>query len=91
MTLEERFEKYHERNPHIYRAFRHYAFQAIAAGRKHLGVGLIAERIRWDTVISGDDGFKINNNYRAFYARKFMEDYPEFKGFFRTRRQVSLQ
>jgi hypothetical protein len=37
-----------------------------------------------------DDGsFKLNNNYHAFYARSFMEIYPEHDGFFRTRRQIS--
>ena len=33
--------------------------------------------------------FKLNNNYRAFYARAFMKKYPEYAGFFRLREQTS--
>jgi hypothetical protein len=30
--------------------------------------------------------YKINDHYSAYYARLFMRDYPEYDGFFRTRR-----
>jgi hypothetical protein len=52
---------------------------------------LITERIRWELYITtkSDDGFKINNNHRAFYSRKFMNMYPEWDGIFRTRQSVA--
>ena len=31
----------------------------------------------------------INNNYKPFYARRFMACYPQHEGFFRTRKQTS--
>ena len=33
--------------------------------------------------------FKLNNNYRAYYARRFHKMYPQYDGFFRTREQKS--
>ena len=83
------FKQYHEANPHIYIAFKRFAFEAINAGRHYLGAGFVVERMRWETMISGDDEFKLNNNYRAYYARLFMDEYPDNKGFFRTRKSAA--
>ena len=45
------------------------------------------QRIRWHTQVETNDlSFKINNNHAPYYARHFMEQNPEHKGFFRTRR-----
>lgn len=81
------FKAFDENNPHVYRLFVRFAKEAIARGRRNLSVALIVERIRWETMVTtqAPDGFKINNNFRAAYARKFEQDHPEFKGFFRTR------
>lgn len=81
-----KFDKYNAENPKVYEGFKKFTFEAIAAGRKYLGAELIINRLRWETVISGNDRFKINNNYEAFYSRLFMRDFPEYKGFFRTRK-----
>ena len=43
-----------------------------------------------DVVTRSDDPFKINNNHRAFYSRKFMAENPEFGEIFRTRQQLSV-
>ena len=32
------------------------------------------------------DGFKVNNNYKAFYSRLFMVEHPQYEDFFRTRK-----
>ncbi len=96
MTLQEKFEAYDRANPQVYEAFRKYAFQLREAGRKRSGAALIFERIRWDTMIRGskEDGLpalKMNNNYRAFYARKLALESPiYFETFFETREQKSL-
>lgn len=79
------FPAYHAENPHIYEAFKKYTFQLINAGRKNIGSKLIIERLRWDTLITGNDDFKINNNYAPFYSRLFMNEFPEHLGFFRQR------
>lgn len=44
------------------------------------------EVVRWDIHIQTvSHDFKINNNHVPFYARMFMQAYPEHAGFFHTR------
>lgn len=84
--LEEKFDIYDKENSHIYLLFVKFTMEAKDSGRCNYSSKAIFERIRWfvDVETSGDT-FKINNNYPAYYARKMMQDYPEFSGFFRTR------
>jgi len=48
---------------------------------------LIMNRVRWETTIEtvSADGFKISNHHFAYYARMFMYENPEYRGFFRTK------
>jgi hypothetical protein len=81
-------EAYHQANPEVYELIKRFTFQVIAAGFEHYSITSIYERVRWHTMVeTSGDPFKINNNHRAYYARKFMEDHPEHRGFFRTREQ----
>lgn len=82
------FSEYHERNPHVYELFKRFAMQARNAGRRRFGAKAIMERVRWYAEIEthGGDGFKVNNNFTSRYARMLIDEYPEFKGFFETRR-----
>jgi hypothetical protein len=34
----------------------------------------------------GNDGYKLNNNFKPFYARKFMREYPAYVGIFELRK-----
>lgn len=80
------FEAYHERNPKVWELFKRFTLQAIRAGRQRIGAKMIAERIRWETFVGDRDGeFRINNNFPAYYARKFMSEFPEHEGIFQTR------
>lgn len=79
------FKEYHEKNPQIYRAFRAFTLKAIERGHKNFSAEFIFNVIRWETKVSGDDEYKLNNNFKAGYARLFMKDHPEHEGFFRTR------
>lgn len=85
------FMKFHAANRHIYVLFTRFAMQAVHSGRPHYSAASVFERMRWhmqiDTV--SDDDLKLNNNYRAFYGRMFMHQYPQYEGFFRTRKSVS--
>lgn len=80
-----RAARYIRENPDIYRLFCRFAWEAIAAGRQRLGAKLIAERIRWESLLAGNDGFKCNNSYVAFMARRFMQENPDHDGIFETR------
>ncbi len=80
------FSIYDQENPSIWEAFKKFTLQAIASGKKNYSSKSIIERIRWETEITAkEDAFKINNNYTSDYSRKFMEAFPDYKGFFRTR------
>lgn len=83
--------EFHSYHPEVWRLFVQFTFQMISRGFKHYSVGAIFERIRWEMDAGGDGVtyFKLNNNYRAFYARRFMLVYPQHGGFFRTRTQIS--
>ena len=86
-NLQLEFECYDKANPKVWDAFIRFTKEAIASGHQHLSVSLVVERIRWETLVDvrSFDGLKINNNHRAYYARKFHKMFPEQKGFFRTR------
>ena len=84
------FRAYHKANPQVWKLFKKFTMQVIGRGYRHFGSGAIIERIRWFVnVETKNDPWKINNNYRSFYARKFMEMYPEYDGFFRRRESVA--
>ena len=89
MELElNKFVTYDEANPHVYEWFDRFTRQAIDRGHKRLSAWLIMNRVRWETTIvtESEDGFKISNGYFAYYARKFMHENSEYKGFFKTKR-----
>lgn len=85
MTIAERFERFHARNPVVYRLFRDYAWVVKRAGRSRYSADAIVQRIRWFMAFEGDgrEEFKINDHYTAMYARKLMTEEPDaFGGFF---------
>jgi hypothetical protein len=80
------FKKYDEENPKIWEAFKKYSF--LAKNERHFknySANGIFEIIRWHTELNSRNNYKVNNNFRPDYARKMMEEFPEFKGFFRVR------
>ena len=87
----EQAQRFDAQHPIVWQLFRQFTFDRINRGFKNYSGNSIVERIRWQTdqAETGDNQFKINNNYAPYYARKFMQHYPEHEGFFRTRRQTS--
>jgi hypothetical protein len=83
--MKKSFRKYNEENPQIYTEFRKIAFQLIGRNYKRIGARQILEVIRYHTMISGNDQFKVNNNYSADYARLFERDFPQYAGIFMKR------
>jgi hypothetical protein len=82
----QRWLEWHRDNPHVYELFKAFTFQAIDRGHKRLSAWLVVNRIRWETAVETNGGdFKISNDFIAYYARLFMEEHPEFRGFFRTK------
>jgi len=87
------FEQYDAQNPSVWRMFKQFAFDVICAGHRRFSADSILHRIRWETSIATKDvRFKINNNFSADYARKFMREYPQFGNFFEIRkRHISMK
>jgi len=85
-ALEKKFEEYHAENPQIYELFKKFSDDVCVSGLTKYSANAIFERIRWYVDIeTNGDKFKINNNYRPYYARKLMKDDNKFKGFFEVR------
>jgi len=84
------FARHHEENPGVWELFQRFTLEAIRAGRAHFGAKAIMERMRWFTDIeSRGDAFKVNNNFAAFYARMFEQEFPQHAGFFRKRHSAA--
>jgi len=91
-SIQERFETFHHANPQIYAKLLEFALQMKRSGRReHYGVKALFERLRWHYDFEaqrtpGAGAFKINNDFTAYYARLLMENEPELRGFFQTRK-----
>jgi len=81
----EMFLQYDAENPEIWAEFESIALDLIKRGRTHYSAYAILEVIRHHTIINGSDEFKVNNNYRSGYARKFAAKYPKYRRFFELR------
>lgn len=84
--LQIQWEVFHEKNPHVYELIKKFTYEVIKAGRRSYSINAIFERVRWHTNIetSGAE-FKISNNHRAYYARLFLKEHPEYPNFFKTK------
>ncbi len=85
--LGNRFDAVHRANPHIYALFEAMALRLIQRGWKRYSSDAILHAVRWETMHHLADGtlFKINNDWSAFYARKFIQAHPVHGGFFELR------
>lgn len=89
-TMESRFERFHAMNPHVFAALKELALSLRHSGRQQYGIAALFEVLRFRGALrTQGDGFKLNNNYRALYARKLMREVPELAGFFETRHRPS--
>ena len=82
------FEQFDRDNPKIWELIERFCAAVIEAGMKKWSISGIFERIRWEfyVVTKSKDEWKINNNHRAYYARKWLAAHPEYPDFFETRR-----
>lgn len=86
-SLEVRFTDYCVANPHVLGELVKLAVEARRHGATRLGIAQLFEVLRWQTMIETSDpeGFKLNNDFRAPYARLIMQRVPELDGIFETR------
>jgi hypothetical protein len=78
--------RFHHGNPHVFRKLVEIALEVKRSGKRHFGIAALFERLRWISQFqTEDDKYKLNNSYRAYYARQLMEQVPELREFFKTR------
>ena len=87
--IEQRFAAFHTANPRVWQLFCRFCAELTAAGRTRYSVDAVVQRIRWhvDIETHGEE-VKINDHYRAYYARMWMATHPGVK-LFELRRRTS--
>lgn len=89
-SIDERFEKFRATYPEVIDYVRRLAIHAVRAGRERLGIAQLWEVARWNLWSEArEQGFKLNNDFRAPCARWLMATEPELAGVFETRRRSS--
>jgi hypothetical protein len=89
--LRDSYRRFHRENPAVYSTLVALArrWQRRHPGRK-CGIGMLYEVARWTIEMqTKGEPLKLNNNYRAFYAREIMDREPDLEGIFDIRRQRS--
>jgi len=87
-NLLQKWRAFDAANPKVYESFKVQAFKVHAIGFKHYSAWTILTAVRFQYDLEtdrADDEFKINNDFVALYARKFLYDYPHMEGFFELR------
>lgn len=88
MSISQRFELFHRENAHVYEALRELALRMKLRGMRRWSINGAFEVLRYEVAMHTSDPtseFKLDNSYRALYARELMEREPELDGFFETR------
>lgn len=78
-------------HPDVWEHFVERAEQLLARGVEHYSADAILHVVRFHrlTSVTGAKPFAINNNFSAFYARKWRETRPEHAEFFEYRASVA--
>ena len=87
LTIQERFEIFHEDNPDVYEFLLEKARAANLLEYK-TGMKCFWEMLRWHTfmVVKKDQStFKLNNDFTSRYARLLMDENSELDGYFEIR------
>jgi hypothetical protein len=82
------FEEFHANNPNIFRLFCYFTKQVINAGHQKYSAEAIFNQIRWYTTVeTRGDEYKVNNDYKPYYSRKYMKEFNS--NVFRVRASVA--
>jgi hypothetical protein len=82
-----KFIKFHEENPFVYQRLRELAIEWKEAGHDKIGIAMLYEVMRWTAGLKNKDidGYTLNNNYKAYYARMLMFNESSLRGMFEVR------
>jgi len=87
LSSPERFERFHKENLKVYEMLVALAREWIRrTGRRKVGIASLYERCRWDlAMVTNDPDHRLNNDYKAFYARLIMLREADLDGVFDLR------
>lgn len=86
MSHEPKFLEFHNTNPHVYEKLVGLARQAKSKGHNRIGIRMLWEVLRWDTMINTKStDFKLNDHFHSYYARMIMATNPDLVGIFEVR------
>lgn len=87
MTIQERFQNFHNEHPEVYSSLVDLARDAKSKGYSHYGIRTLWEVLRYSFEIARDprEDFKLNDHYHSRYARLIDSSEPDLKGFFELR------
>ena len=85
------FKQFHFEHPEVYTQLVKLARTWQDNGSAKLGIATLFEVLRWNSHLNPDKtgGYKLNNNYRALYARLIMEQEPDLEGLFEIRERTA--
>ena len=88
LTSYEKWWDFHQNNLHVYIALRQLALGLVDRGHTKIGIGQLFEVLRWQHAMRtrDDSGFKLNNDYRAFYSRMLAKNEPRLANVFEMRK-----
>src|SRR5687767_14852416 len=88
VTLTQKFELFDHYNPDFGPTLVRLAREFLDQTGRTCGIQLLIEVARWEIEmkVASIDGFRINNDFAAFYARKIMAENEDLLGFFQLRR-----
>lgn len=84
---------FHSENPHVYAALVRWARRRVrTTGATRLSINqafeVLRDRVAMQT--KSEDGFKLNNNWRALYSREIMRREADLDGLFEIRVRKSV-
>jgi len=88
-TTEEKFQEFHQSNPHVYNRMVELTRSLVDKGHRKVGISMIFEVLRWQHLLETDDPnskYKLCNNYKPYYSRLIMAQEPELDGVFDTKK-----
>jgi hypothetical protein len=85
-SIDQRAAAFDAANPQVFDKLHAIALELNARGVKHAGIGALWERLRWLSWFeTGGDRYRLNNSFRAWYARELMKRDPSLEGMFTIR------
>lgn len=87
-AIQDDFRQFDHDHPEVYEQLVKLAREWVSHGHARLGIKTLFERLRWEWHMTGlqdREGYKLNNNFTAHYARKIMREHEDLDGLFETR------